>query len=136
MNINFDYYRIFYHVAKCGNFTQAASLLMNSQPNITRTIRSLEDALGCKLFLRSNRGVRLTPEGQQLYSHVKIAMEQMLVAEQELTQAAALQSGSISIGLPHSCLISLLLRILILLRLPSLLILITVTFSLSASSSP
>lgn len=98
MNINFDYYRIFYYVVKCGNFTQAANLLMNSQPNITRTIRNLEAALGCNLFLRSNRGVKLTPEGELLYSHVKIAMEQLLAAEQELTQTAALQSGTISIG--------------------------------------
>lgn len=98
MNINFDYYRIFYYVAKCGNFTHAANLLMNNQPNITRTIRNLEHALGCTLFLRSNRGVTLTPEGQQLYGHIKIAMEQVMAGEQELTQISTLQAGTISIG--------------------------------------
>lgn len=98
MNISFDYYRIFYYVAKCGNFTQAANLLMNNQPNITRTIRNLESALGCSLFIRSNRGVTLTPEGQQLYAHVKVAMEHIIAGEQELTQISTLQTGTISIG--------------------------------------
>lgn len=98
MNISFDYYRIFYYVAKCGNFTQAANLLMNNQPNITRTIRNLESALGCSLFIRSNRGVTLTPEGQRLYAHVKVAMEHIIAGEQELTQISTLQTGTISIG--------------------------------------
>ena len=60
MNVNYEYYRVFYHVAKLKSFTQAAEVLMNSQPNITRTIRSLERELGCTLFIRSNRRVRLT----------------------------------------------------------------------------
>lgn len=47
MNINYEYYRIFYYVAKLKSFTQAATCLMNSQPNITRTIRNLERELGC-----------------------------------------------------------------------------------------
>ena len=62
MYINYEHYRIFYYVAKYRSFTQAASALLNNQPNITRTIKNLEDALGCTLFVRSNRGVTLTPE--------------------------------------------------------------------------
>ena len=77
MNINYDYYRIFYYVAKYQNFTQAATALMNNQPNITRIIRILENELGCNLFVRSNRGVKLTPEGEELYAHIRIAMEQI-----------------------------------------------------------
>ena len=61
--ISYDSYRVFYYVSKCRSFTQAARQLLTSQPNITRTIRNLESALGCTLFLRSNHGVSLTPEG-------------------------------------------------------------------------
>lgn len=50
MNINYDYYRIFYFVAKYGNISQAAKLLLNNQPNLTRTIKNLESELGCPLF--------------------------------------------------------------------------------------
>ena len=36
MDVNFEYYKIFYYVAKYHNFTKAAQALNNSQPNITR----------------------------------------------------------------------------------------------------
>lgn len=98
MNISFEYYRIFYYVAKYRNFTQAAAVLMSNQPNVTRTIKKLESELGCILFIRSNRGVRLTPEGEKLYAHVRIAVEQIETGEELLTMDKALQGGLISVG--------------------------------------
>ena len=46
---------------------KAAALLQNSQPNLTRAIKTLEAELGCTLFSRTNRGLILTPEGEALY---------------------------------------------------------------------
>ena len=46
MNISYDYYRIFYYVAKYGNVTQAAKMLLSNQPNLTRVIKTLEGELG------------------------------------------------------------------------------------------
>ena len=45
MNVNFEYYRIFYYVAKYRNFTKAARVLGNSQPNITRAMNCLEQQI-------------------------------------------------------------------------------------------
>ena len=56
MNVSYDYYRIFYYVAKYGNLSQAAKHLLNNQPNLTRSIKNLEAELGCTLFSRTNRG--------------------------------------------------------------------------------
>ena len=56
MNINFEYYRIFYYVARYNNFTKAAHALGSSQPNVTRAMNCLEKALQCTLFVRTNRG--------------------------------------------------------------------------------
>ncbi len=98
MNISYDYYRVFYYVAKYKKITQAARTLLINQPNITRTIKMLEDSLGCTLFIRSNRGVTLTPEGEKLYSHIKIAFEQIESAEEEISLNKSLQSGIVSIG--------------------------------------
>ncbi|MGN1084128.1 MAG: LysR family transcriptional regulator [Lachnospiraceae bacterium] len=98
MFISYDYYRIFYYVAKYGNFTQAAEALMNNQPNITRTIKNLESELGCTLFVRSNRGVTLTPEGERLYVHISAAMEHIQAGEEEISLERTLQKGLVTIG--------------------------------------
>ena len=104
MNINFEYYRIFYYVAKYSNFTKAAHALGNSQPNITRAMNCLESAAQCTLFIRTNRGVRLTPEGERLYTRVAAAMSILQTAEDEMMEYAALEHGSIAIGASETAL--------------------------------
>ena len=104
MNINLEYYRIFYYVAKYQNFTRAARALGNGQPNITRAINLLEQEIRCTLFIRTNRGVRLTPEGERLYVRVAAAMEQLQLAEEELQASSGLEHGSISIGASETAL--------------------------------
>ncbi len=112
MNISFDYYKIFYYVAKYQNLTLASHVLLCNQPNVTRTIKNLERELGCTLFVRSNRGMTLTPEGEKLYSHVKIAVEQIEFAEAELSGAKALQNGVVFIGATEIALHTFLLSVL------------------------
>ena len=91
--MNFDYYRIFYYAARYKNFTQAAAALMSSQPYVTRVIHNLEHELGCRLFVRSNRGISLTPEGERLYRHVALALEELQAGEAELSSHLSLQGG-------------------------------------------
>ena len=112
MVISYDAYRTFYTVAKLGSFTRAANALMSSQPNLTRTIRNLESVLGCTLFVRSNRGVSLTPEGEKLFARVSVACEQIQAGEEELMNDRGLKSGVISIGASETALHSLLLPVL------------------------
>lgn len=104
MNVNFEYYRIFYYVAKYSNFTKAAHVLNNSQPNITRAMNCLEHEVNCTLFIRTNRGVYLTPEGERLYTRVSAAMMQLQLAEEELSDSVGLEHGSISIGATETAL--------------------------------
>ena len=112
MNINYEYYRIFYYAAKYKNFTQAAQILHNSQPNISRTIKLLEHDLGCRLFVRSNRGIALTPEGERLYLHVKAAVERIHFAENEMARSIHMQDGCVTIGASETALYMLLLPVL------------------------
>lgn len=98
MNISYDSYRTFYYVAKYQSFTQAAGCLLNSQPNVTRAIKNLEEALGCQLFLRSNRGVRLTAEGEKLYAHIAPAVEHIQAGEDAVAENRSLQSGIVTIA--------------------------------------
>lgn len=98
MDVSYEYYRMFYYVARYRNLTQAAEVLHNSQPNVTRTMKLLEHSLGCKLLIRSNRGIALTPEGEELYQHVKAAVEQIQAAEEKLHRLTRLQDGLVSVG--------------------------------------
>ena len=98
MSICYDYYRIFYYVAKYRSITHAAKALFNNQPNVTRTIKNLESELGCILFVRSSQGVQLTSEGEKLYEHVRIAFEHIEAGEEELALDKTLHKGTVSIG--------------------------------------
>ena len=98
MYVDWEYYKIFYYVAKYQNFTKAARVLGNNQPNITHSMNRLESQLNCVLFIRSNRGVTLTPEGEMLYSRIASAAVQIQDAEEELSASATLEHGAISIS--------------------------------------
>lgn len=98
MNISYEYYRVFYYVAKYKSFTGAAAALLNNQPNITRMIKKLEEELGCTLFIRQRHGVSLTPEGEKLYSHIMVAIEHISSGEQEIAKDKSLQSGIVTVA--------------------------------------
>lgn len=104
MNINFEYYKIFYFAAKYGNITKAATALGSNQPNVTRIIKLLESQLNCRLFIREARGISLTEEGKRLYSHVEIAYRHLLDAQEELCGQDAKRCGTVAIGATETAL--------------------------------
>lgn len=104
MDINFEYYKIFYIVAKYGNITKAAAALGSNQPNVTRIMKLLESQLNCKLFIRGARGVSLTEEGERLYSHVAVAYRNILDGQEEICGKDSQKSGTIEIGATETAL--------------------------------
>lgn len=104
MDINFEYYKIFYYVAKYGNITKAAAALGSNQPNVTRIMKLLEAQLNCRLFIREARGVCLTEEGKLLYSHVEIAYRHLLNAQEEIGRQDAQRGGTVEIGATETAL--------------------------------
>ena len=98
MDVNFEYYKIFYFVAKYGNITKAATALGSNQPNVTRIMKLLETQLNCRLFNREARGISLTEEGEQLYSHVEIAYRHLMDAQEEIGRQGSQSSGTVEIG--------------------------------------
>lgn len=98
MHISLDAYRVFYYVAKHRSFTKAAEILYSNQPNVTRSIKNLENALGCTLFVRTSRSVQLTPEGEALFTHIGPAIQQIRAGEETVQLHSTMQSGAIRIG--------------------------------------
>lgn len=112
MNISYDHYRIFYNVAKYKSFTRAAEVMYANQPNLTRAIKSLEGQLGCTLFERTNKGVRLTEDGRELYEHISVAFEHIEAGEESLSAKHSMENGMVSIGVTEIALRCFLLPIL------------------------
>lgn len=98
MNIDLEYYRIFYYVAKARSFTQAGEELCISQPAVSQAMKLLETSLGSKLFIRIPKGVRLTPEGEVLFSYVQRGYEYILMGETKFQKMLDLENGEIRIG--------------------------------------
>ena len=98
MNISYDYYKVFYTVAKYKSFTRAAEVMYCNQPNLTRTIKALERQLGCTLFERTNKGVTLTDDGKELYGHIAAAFAHIQAGEETVSAKHSMDSGIVSIG--------------------------------------
>lgn len=63
-------------VAECGNITEAAEKLFIAQPSLTSAIHNIEEEMGITAFIRSNKGVELTRDGETLLSYARQILEQ------------------------------------------------------------
>lgn len=83
-------------IADTGSMNEAAKLLFISQPSLSLALKELENEIGTELFKRSNRGVVLTPEGQEFLGYARQVTEQYkleLSAEQKAhTEAKLLET--------------------------------------------
>ena len=74
-------------VERCGSITQAAENLYMAQPNLSKAIKELEDAMGFSIFSRTSRGVVPTERGREFLTCAKAILA-------ELRKMEALNGGS------------------------------------------
>lgn len=98
MTGNLEYYKVFYYTAKCGSVTKAAAELAISQPAVSQALKQLERSLNVELFYRAAKGVRLTAEGELLFSYVEKGYEQIELGVQKVRQMQNMELGEIRIG--------------------------------------
>ncbi|MBO7335568.1 MAG: LysR family transcriptional regulator, partial [Lachnospiraceae bacterium] len=98
MENHLNLYHIFYTVAQHKNISGAAKELFISQPAISKAISKLENNLDTRLFVRSSRGVSLTPEGEILYGQVENAFKSIQIGEEQLKKMNELGVTNLSIG--------------------------------------
>lgn len=96
--MNTELYKSFYFVAQYGSISKAAEHMYITQPAVSRAIMQLEDDMGCKLFSRTPKGVKLTPEGEILYSYIEQAFNFISAAERKISDVKNILSGEIRIG--------------------------------------
>ena len=109
--INFRLIRhlwLFLAVAEERNFGRAAKRLGMSQPPLTEQIQTLEQSLKVKLFERSRRGTKLTPEGAAILPAVKKFAEQLGRLELAVREAASGQRSVLTVGAITSAMVEVL----------------------------
>jgi DNA-binding transcriptional LysR family regulator len=98
MDINFELYKVFYHVAKNLSFSAASHSLFISQSAVSQSIKLLENKLQTRLFIRSSKQVKLTQEGQILFRHIEQAFNFIKTGERSIEEINHLQKGQVRIG--------------------------------------
>ncbi len=112
MDINFEFYKTFYLVAKSGSFSAAAKKLFVSQSAVSQSIKNLETIAGSTLFIRGPKHVKLTSVGKMLYSYVEQAYSLFKTAEAKMHEMQVLDLGEIKIGVGDTILRHLLIPLL------------------------
>lgn len=97
--MNLKNIRYFLTLAKCLNFTQAASQYHISQTAMSRYISSLEQQLGVKLFTRSSRTVELTEAGRIFAEGMERILSEYSVLVEHTQDAANRFQGHIKVGI-------------------------------------
>lgn len=68
-------------VAKSSSMNEAARNLFISQPSLSAAVKELEEEAGVEIFKRTNRGVSLTPEGEEFVGYARQVVEQYQLIE-------------------------------------------------------
>lgn len=90
--------KIFYITSNLESVSKAANKLCISQPAVSQNIKNLEIEIGFPLFIRTNKGVKLTNEGKEIYNYCKTIFKQVDLLNQTLQDLSTLEAGILNIG--------------------------------------
>lgn len=96
--MNLHHLRVFYEVARHGNFTRAAAALRISQPAVSEQVRALEADLGLDLVLTAGRETRLTPAGEELATYAARLFALEREAEEAMEALRGLRRGTLRLA--------------------------------------
>ena len=88
-------------VERCGSITQAAENLYMAQPNLSKSIKELEDTLGFQIFARTSRGVVPTARGREFLVYARGILNQ-LQAMEALSQRHDDATQRFSLSMPRA----------------------------------
>ena len=68
-------------VAEARSMNEATKRLFISQPSLSSAIKEIEEEIGIEIFRRSNKGVFVTPEGEEFVGYARQVVEQYMLIE-------------------------------------------------------
>ncbi len=99
-NVDLDLLRAFITIYEAGSFSHAAERLGRTQSTVSQQIKKLEALLGHDVFLRTNRSVALTTDGEILLPYAR----QMIALNDEVFGRISQPdiSGTVRLGAPEA----------------------------------
>jgi LysR family transcriptional regulator, carnitine catabolism transcriptional activator len=98
MNLTHRQFEILIAAAESGSFSAAAQRLKISQPSLSESIRRIEREIGVRLFERTTRSLKLTPEGRHAASVARDAVRDFRHALERLASGMHGEPGRIAIA--------------------------------------
>lgn len=92
-------YIAFCKIMEYGSFTRAAEALGYTQAAVSQMVASLENEFSLKLLIRTRGGVKLTPEGKQLYPFIMRTMAAGREMQEKAHEISGLEAGQVRIGI-------------------------------------
>lgn len=99
--------RVLREVTARGSFSAAGTALGYTQSAISRHIAALEQRAGAKLFVRTNRGVRLTDDGVVMSRHAATILQRLDTAERDMAARRGKKTRRLRVGAFSSAMVSL-----------------------------
>lgn len=87
-------------VANASSMNEAARSLFISQPSLSTSIKELEEEIGTELFRRTNRGISVTPEGEEFIGYARQVVEQYQLIESKYIDKAETKK-KFSVSMQH-----------------------------------
>lgn len=89
--------RVFIEVVEQKSFSKAADKLKLANSAVSRIVKKLEEKLGVNLLNRTTRQIDLTAEGELYFQRIKVILQEMQAAENELHEAQSSPKGLLRI---------------------------------------
>ena len=83
-------------IADSGSMNEAAKKMFISQPSLSAAVKELEKEIGISIFVRSNRGIVITPEGEEFLGYARQIFEQYQLLEKRYIEKKAKKKFSVS----------------------------------------
>ena len=83
-------------IADCGSMNEAAKRLFLSQPSLSETVKELEQEIGMQIFMRSNRGIIITPEGEEFLGYARQVIDQYGILQARYVEKQRKEKFSVS----------------------------------------
>ena len=87
-------------ISQANSMNEAARHLFISQPSLSASVKDLEEEIGIELFRRTNRGVMVTPEGEEFLGYARQVVEQYQLMEARYVEKKEIKK-KFSVSMQH-----------------------------------